>query len=116
MGTDGGRDPLRILVVEDSEHDWLPRLGQEFAKRTLTAVVRSERLLAKNGPFNFKIFGDHDVGDEAGTDDFEAGEFGVAGEDVLADIDAQAGEDGVFDAFSLEGVDIDGDNPNLESN
>jgi hypothetical protein len=94
--------------------DWVPRLGQEFAKRALAKVVRSERLLAKNGPFNFKIFGEDDLGEDDGAGDFAAGEFGAGSEDVLAEIDAQGGEDGAVDAFSLEAVDIDDDDPNLE--
>jgi hypothetical protein len=102
------------IGAKGQKHEWLPRLGREFAQRTLREVVRSERLLAKNGPFNFKIFGEDDVDDDEGAGDFAAGEFGDAGEDVLAEIDANADEDGAHDAFSLEGVDIDDDDPNLE--
>ena len=91
--------------------EWLPRLGRIFAQHTLRRIVRGEKLLAKNGPFNFKIFGDDDGEDVEGAGDFDAAEFGVSGEDVLEQIGTDA-----HDEFSLEGVDIDGANPNLEVN
>lgn len=101
-------------IAKDLQHEWLPHLGRVFAQRTLREVVRSERLLAKNGPFNFKIFGVDDAAVGEGVGDFANGESGGAGEDELAGIDATADGDDVYDAFSLEHVDIDDDNPNLE--
>ena len=91
----------------------LERLGREFAKRALRGIVRGERLLAKNGPFNFKIFGEDDV-PAGGPGDLPADDFGDVGEDVLDAIEEAGGEEGAHNPFSLEGVDIDEDSPNLE--
>jgi hypothetical protein len=66
-------------------------------------VVESERLLAKPGPFNFKIFGadpDADI-DPLGTAEVDD-VAGVAGEDVVVPGDGEGGGD----PFSLAGVDI----------
>jgi hypothetical protein len=91
-----------------AEPPWVGRLGRGFARAMLEEIIRSERLLAKNGPFNFKIFGDDDVvAGSLGWDDGPADDFGAAGEDVLDAIEAGGGEDGAVDAFSLEAVDID---------
>ncbi|GFR90185.1 BA71V-M1249L, partial [Elysia marginata] len=107
------RMALTVASVDAEGKDWLSCLGLKFAQQTLREVIRSERLLAKNGPFNFQIFGVSDMGSGSG-EDFAAGEFGDVGEDVLEQIDADAGEDGALDTFSLEGIDIDSDDPNLE--
>lgn len=85
---------------------WLAPLGRAFASRAVQGIVRSERLLAKNGPFNFKIFGDDDI--RAGL----AGDGEVAGgpaEDVLEELEARAGEDGAPDAFKHDAVDVEGE-------
>lgn len=95
--------------------DWLPRLGKSFAREALRDIVRSERLLAKHGSFNFKIFGDEDIGGGSlGGIDAPAEDFGDGGEDALDAAEAAGGEDGAVDPFSLEAVDIDDDDPNLE--
>jgi len=100
---------------QPGQPDWVGRLGKEFAQRTLRAVIRSERLLAKPGPFNFKIFGEGDIGGGSlGGVDAPADDFGDAGEDVLDAIIAEGGEDGAYDPFSLDEVDVDADSPNLE--
>lgn len=109
------RMALAVANVAPGASEWLRALGQEFARRELAAIVRSERLLAKNGPFNFKIFGDEDIGGGSlGGIDEPADDFGSPGEDVLAEIEEAGGEDGAYDPFSLEGADIDEDSPNLE--
>jgi len=84
---------------------WLPALGKEVAVRALADIATSERLFAKNTPFNFKIFGEDD---ESGAGDMDSGTFGTSGEDVLEDIISQGGEDGAPDAYELQAVDIDG--------
>lgn len=86
-------------------------LGKTFARRELRDIIRSERLLAKNGPFSFKIFGDGgDVG--GGTLDGIINEFDDDQDGADVDDDDRGGDD----PFSLEEVDIEEDNPNLEPN
>jgi hypothetical protein len=106
---------MALGVAAAAGPEWLAALGAGFAGRELRAIVRGERLLAKNGPFSFKIFGDDDLGVGAlGQPDEPADDFGDPGEDVLSAIEAAGGEDGAYDPFSLEGVDLDADDPNLE--
>lgn len=89
---------------------WVSPLGKSFAQTTLKDIVRSERLLAKNGPFNFGIFGDEDVGSGSlGFSEAPVDDFGDVGEDVLDEIEDAAGEDGAMDPFALAAVDIDPD-------
>ena len=100
---------------KSSQVDWMGRLGAEFVQRMLREVIRSERLLAKHGTFNFKIFGEEDIGGGSlGGVDAPADDFGSAGEDVLNTIVAEGGEDGAYDPFSLNEVDMDEDSPNLD--
>lgn len=101
--------------ANDSAPNWSSDLRRLFAKRQVQAIIRSERLLAKNGPFNFKIFGDEDIGGGSlGGIDAPADDFGDHGEDALDAIVAEGGEDGADNPFSLEMVDIEDDDPNLE--
>ena len=94
---------MAIKVAEaHAPPPWRKNLGRLFARRTIQAIVRSERLLAKNGPFNFKIFGDDDdFGSGTGT---ETVEVGTATEDVLSNL---AADDNAIDTFAHGAVDVE---------
>ena len=83
------------------EPPWLPLLARGLVRQAMGEVVQCERLLAKPGAFNFKIFGDDpdaDI-DPLGTAD-PVDTPGEVGGDVLP------GEVAAADPFSLAGVDI----------
>jgi hypothetical protein len=108
---------LAAAGKEAGKPAWVGRLGELFARKELREVLRSERLLAKNPPFDMNIFGGEDIGGGAlgaADDMLPADDFGGAGEDVLDSIAASSGEDGAEDPFSLEAVDIGPNSPNLE--
>jgi hypothetical protein len=105
------RMTLQLSKISDGP-EWLQKLGNLFAQYELNAILRSEKLLSKPGPFNFMIFGNDTIAgnDDTAEDDIDAyGSPGADGEDVINEID----DDEVIDPFSLEGIDIT-DIENLE--
>lgn len=91
------------VAAAGPEPPWLAALARGLVRQAVGEVVESERLLAKPGPFNFKIFGadpDADI-DPLGTAEVDD-VAGVAGEDVVVPGDGEGGGD----PFSLAGVDI----------
>ena len=83
-------------------------LGAAFAALELRAILRSQRLLAQPGKFNWAIF----VADEGE----ESEQVGDVGEDVLADVLLADREEAPDDPFSGAHIDYDTseDNPNNE--
>jgi hypothetical protein len=107
------RMALAVATVDTrpGQPNWIAGLGKEFARQELRAIVRSERLLAKNGPFNFNIFGEEDIrGASLGGDTPYISDYGASGGEEPETYDGYE----AATPFSLEAVDIDADDPNLE--
>ncbi len=105
------RFALDVAAAKSSApgREWVSRLGQAFAQKTLQQILTNQRLLSKPGAFNWTIFVEDD-------ESFDQDQVGDVGEDVLAELLDAAGEEAPDDPFSGAHIDYDTseDNPNNE--
>nr|BCY04549.1 hypothetical protein [Abalone asfa-like virus] len=94
---------LKIYKIK-GEHKWIEAIAKQFATDQLTNIMKSERLMAEPGTFDFAVFGGELVTGITDTSDDDLEAYfpaGTTGEDVT--------EESAEDPFSHEGTDIAGE-------
>lgn len=105
------RMAVELHTLKEKNIKWLPRLGKIFAHKILAEIIKGEKLFAKNGPFNWNIFGDRDSYNITQTD--KAGINNMT-KPTESD-DMTESDEKPFNPFSLDEVDIsEEDTTNLE--